>query len=75
MLIGTIIIGITQIKLLKKDIEIRNRRLAIEKSIEFMDRLAAKAIPLADTYKGKLRTNNLIVREGLCDENFQLTSE
>ncbi|NOU54935.1 hypothetical protein HN020_09255 [Brevibacillus borstelensis] len=42
---GTIVIGIYQIRLLKRDLVIRNQRAAVEKSIEYLDWFASDFMP------------------------------
>lgn len=51
----SIIIGVKQLKLLKKDMVDKNRRASVEKSIEVLAYFARKFIPAYDEYLRKFR--------------------
>lgn len=70
ILVVTVIIGILQVKLLKKDIKTRNNRLSIEKSVEYMDRFVTKIIPQYKDYEFKLNNNEIPKYTGNYDINF-----
>lgn len=52
-------IGMQQISLLKKDIETRNQRQSVEKSIEFIERYKSKIFPLTAKHMEVMKENKL----------------
>lgn len=67
-LVSTIVIGIQQVVLLKKDLQTTNKRAAVEKSIEYLNWFANTYIPRSEsfttaygqksnTYKGPINRN------------------
>jgi len=50
VLVISVIIGVWQVRIMKKDIETTNRRMEVEKTIEYMDRFSQKVIPLYKNY-------------------------
>jgi hypothetical protein len=58
-LISTIIIGVKQIKIIKSDNEKKDRRLAVEKSIEYIDRYARNILPNSKRYQEKIETGEI----------------
>lgn len=73
-LFATVIIGLKQLKLLKKDIADRNKRAAVEKSIEYLNLFATEFIPHFDDYRVKLTRDGVILHQGPY-EDFIFTSE
>lgn len=73
VMIITLFLGLKQLKVLKEDIEIRNKRAAVEKSLEYMDDFSKSIIPKMNVilraydmddvpHKG-IRINNLFFLE------------
>jgi hypothetical protein len=66
-LVTTVIIGIIQLRLLKKDLETKNKRTAIEKSLEYLNFFASHLLPSFNRFQGEFKkevpepvnTNNL----------------
>jgi hypothetical protein len=69
-LISTIIIGVRQIKIIKSDNEKRDKRLAVEKSIEYIDRYAKNILPKSKRYQEKLENGELKKFNGTFNESF-----
>lgn len=61
VLIIGVFVGIGQLKLLKKDLDIRNRRLAVETSLQYLNIYATEIIPEYEKYarEFKKRSQNL----------------
>lgn len=59
-LFATVIIGLYQIKLLKKDMGDRNKRAAIEKSIEYLNWFATSFIPSFEEYVDKIKKAGIV---------------
>lgn len=71
ILVGTVIIGLYQIKLLKNDIETNNYRYIIGKTIEFMDRFSGTITPIIDDYIKCLHQKELKIYDGVIHDNFK----
>lgn len=54
-IIFTLVIGLNQIKLFKKDLETKNKRASVEKSIEYLNWFASDFIPKFAQYQSKLK--------------------
>jgi hypothetical protein len=54
-MLATVIIGLKQLKVLKEDNHVKNKRAAVEKSIEYMNWFAKEFIPQIETYNKKWR--------------------
>lgn len=63
-LFATVIIGLYQIKLLKKDIGDRNKRAAVEKSIEYLNWFATGFIPSFEEYVIRINQAGVIKHDG-----------
>jgi hypothetical protein len=55
-LFGTFIIGLKQLEVLKKDLNDRNQRAAVEKSLEFLHFYSNELLPLCNEYQKQLKT-------------------
>ncbi|MBU4642806.1 DUF4760 domain-containing protein [Bacillus toyonensis] len=50
-MLGTVIIGLRQLSILKQDVDLKNKRAAVEKSIEYMNWFASDLLPQAKEYR------------------------
>jgi hypothetical protein len=69
-LFATVILGIQQMKLLKKDISDRNKRAAIEKGVEYLHNFATAYIPKFDQFREHVLNEGVSFYTGPFDENF-----
>jgi hypothetical protein len=53
-LFGTLIVGLLQLNVLKKDLQIRNKRASVEKSLEFLKYYSDELLPLINKYYREL---------------------
>ncbi|WP_129692307.1 DUF4760 domain-containing protein [Gottfriedia acidiceleris] len=54
-LVATVIIGIKQLKLLKTDLQVRNKRAAVEKSLEYLSFFSDDFLPYCAQYQNDLK--------------------
>jgi len=57
-LLTTVILGIIQLKVLKKDLHDRNKRAAVEKSLELLAFFSDHFFPAVSEYTAKVKTEN-----------------
>jgi hypothetical protein len=71
----TVIIGIRQIQILKSDIEIRNKRAAVEKSLEYLNFYSSQLLPARAKYREELhkRVTKLADTSHLLNKEFKLS--
>lgn len=55
-LFGTLIVAVVQLKVLKKDLHDRNKRAAVEKSLELLNFFASELVPLINKYINRVNT-------------------
>ncbi|WP_018758020.1 DUF4760 domain-containing protein [Paenibacillus terrigena] len=74
---GTVVIGLYQLKalkqqtiLLKEDMQIRNKRMSIEKSIEYMNWFAKEFLPNSSQYRKNAREKGLSEFKGEIEKDF-----
>ncbi|RAV18846.1 hypothetical protein [Paenibacillus contaminans] len=72
-LVTTIIIGLKQLKLVKQDIILRNKRASVEKSIEYLNWFATEFIPDYEKFEDNLLKDNVVNYPGPYTE-FVFTS-
>ncbi|MBP1993241.1 DUF4760 domain-containing protein [Paenibacillus eucommiae] len=73
-LAATIVIGLRQLKLLKEDMFIKNKRASVEKSIEFLNWFATDFLPKHDEYVNEVKKKEAPLYEGPRNENFVFDS-
>jgi hypothetical protein len=71
-LVTSLIIGMKQLKLVKKDMIAKSRRSAAEKSLEYLDKAATRIFPAILEYrkKFKLEVHNSVDTSSYYDEEF-----
>jgi hypothetical protein len=69
-LVISLFIGIRQIKLFKEDMSIKNKRAAIEKSIEYLNWFATEYIPKTYEFHTKLSKKEITNYKGIINQNF-----
>lgn len=69
-LFATVIFGYKQLKLLKEDIQDKNRRAAVEKSIEYLNWFATEFIPLTIQYNKEAKERGIKSYNGPRNKDF-----
>lgn len=69
-LFATVILGINQLKLVKKDMSDRNKRAAIEKGVEYLHSFATDFIPKMNDFRDALIAAQIPEYTGPFDEHF-----
>ncbi len=69
-LVAGLFIGLRQLKLLKEDMDIRYKRAAIEKSIEYLNWFATEFIPKTNKFIDDIRSKEIPEYEGPYNEKF-----
>jgi hypothetical protein len=70
LLIG-VIVGLKQLKLMKKDFEVKNQRASIEKSIEYLNLFATEFIPIAGKVLLEIEKKNVKFYKGPINPDFR----
>jgi hypothetical protein len=69
-LIVTVWIGLRQLKLLKKDIDTKNKRASVEKSIEYLNWFATDFIPQSNNFQDKANKEQIQFYKGPYNTEF-----
>lgn len=70
ILIGSVFIGLRQLKLLQKDLTDKNKRAAVEKSIEYLNWFATDFIPVVNQYNDDFAKKDLEHYNGPMNDEF-----
>lgn len=71
VLVAGIFIGIRQLKLVQRDMEVRYKRAAIEKSIEYLNYFATEFIPKCNRFDNEMRSEAILTYAGPYNKEFK----
>ena len=74
-LFSGIVIALRQLKVMKDDIRIKNKRASVNKSIEYLNWFATEFIPESDEYYGKLIGKKINLYDKLKQYDFNYNEE